>query len=112
MYTKDEEAIRKLLRCFITELKREFDISEIEQLNEKLPLVGLRALFLLLVSMDNKLRHWAVNYETREISKPPAAKVCLFLRTMRDDLIPNWMSDERKTVVTFVKKTTELYIKC
>jgi hypothetical protein len=112
MYTKDPDSIRKLLRCFISELKTEFECAELELLNERLPLVGLRALFLMLVCMDNKLRFWAMNYETKKISKPPPAKLCLFLKTMRDDHIPNWMSDERKTVTTFVRKATELYIKC
>ena len=112
MYTKDPESIRKLLRCFMIELKTEFDCKDLELLVERLPLLGLRALFLLLVSMDHRLRYWTLNYENRGICKPHPAKVCLFLKTMRDSVIPAWMSDERKVVSTLVRKSTELYIRC
>lgn len=112
MYNKDDKPIRKLLRSFLSELSEELDCSDLKKLNETLPLVGVRALFLFLVTVDPKLRYWAMQYETRGLRKPDPGKVCLFLKTLRNEIIPDWMSDERKNVASFVRTATELYIKC
>lgn len=112
MYNRDAEALRKVLRCFLAELSKAYDCKDLTDLNESLPLVGLRALFFLLIVIDPKLRYWAIEYENKGICKPPPPKVALFLRTLRDDTIQQWMSDERQTAATFVRKATELYIRC
>lgn len=111
-YNRDDVALRKLLACFLGELEKEYDCLELTQLNNMLPLVGLRAMFLLLIVMDHRLRYWAMQYETSNVSKPPPEKVCLFLRQLRDDIIPSWMSDERKNSAALVQQAKELYIRC
>lgn len=110
-YTRDEHAIRRVLRCFLQELAKSHECSELEILNEKLPLIGVRALFLFLVVTDPKLRYWTMQYETKNIQKPLPAKVCGFLKCLRDEIIPNWKSDERKQCRDLVRKATELYIR-
>eukprot|EP00961_Rhodomonas_salina_P136931 1841871-Rhodomonas_salina.2 len=112
LYNRDGAALRKVIRCFLQELQNDFDCTNLQQLNESLPLVGIRALFLFLVIVDTRLRYWAMLYESRSIVKPPPAKVALFLRTLQDELVPAWMSDERKNASAFVRAATELYIKC
>eukprot|EP00961_Rhodomonas_salina_P284675 3847388-Rhodomonas_salina.1 len=112
MYNKDEEALRKLLRGFVQEVGKEHDTKDHAILLEKMPLVGLRAMFLLFVVISPNLRYWAMQYETRAIAKPNPEKVCLFLRTLRDDIIPKWMSDERKFAYDLVREATVTYIRC
>lgn len=110
-YNKDTAALRKLLRCFLQELAKQYDCKDLVILNENLPTVGVRALFLLLITTDPRLRYWAMQYQTKTIHKPPPKKVSGFLRTLRDDIVPKWMSDERKTAAMLVRQATELYIK-
>eukprot|EP00961_Rhodomonas_salina_P212459 2869217-Rhodomonas_salina.1 len=112
LYNKDEEALRKLLRGFVGEVGREHDTKDHALLLEKMPLVGLRAMFLLFVVISPNLRYWSMQYETRAIAKPNPEKVCLFLRTLRDDIIPKWMSDERKFAYDLVREATVTYIRC
>jgi hypothetical protein len=94
-YKRDEECIRQVLRCFLAELVKEYEECDgLIRINEKLPLVGLRALFVLLMPVDTRLRYWAMQYETRSMSRAPPAKVCVFLCTLRDSIVFSWMSDE------------------
>lgn len=111
-YTRDENAIRNVLRSCIEEMHKTEDCSQLMQLNEKLPLVGLRALFILLIVTDPRLRYWAMQYETRTLTKPKPEKVCRFLKTLRDDIIPAWQSDERQTAQQLVREATITYIRC
>eukprot|EP00961_Rhodomonas_salina_P304956 3941797-Rhodomonas_salina.2 len=111
-YKRDEEALRKVIRCFLGELGKEYDCADLAKLNEVLPLVGLRGLFLFLITADARLRYWTMQYETKSISKPPPKKVCLFLKELRDVIIPTWMSDERKSIHELVRKAAETYIRC
>eukprot|EP00961_Rhodomonas_salina_P074395 999350-Rhodomonas_salina.1 len=74
MYAKDDTPIRRLLRSFLHELSSEMDCTDLGILVERLPLVGIRGLFLLLITVDAKLRYWVMQYETPELRKPNPAK--------------------------------------
>ncbi len=110
-YQRDEEALRKVNRSFLVEMGKYFDSEKLLFLNENLPLVGLRGLFLLLIVIDPKLRYWAMQYETKTVKKPPPAKVALFMQNLQDVLIPQWMSNETELISILVNKAKEEYIK-
>lgn len=112
IYNKNEESLRKVLRCFLAELGKRHDCADHNILVEVLPLVGLRALFFLLIVIDPSLRYWAMQYESRSLQKPNPAKVCLFLQTLRDVIIPQWMSNERTNAAALVQNAKEAYIRC
>jgi hypothetical protein len=110
-YQRDEEALRKVNRSFLAEMGKFFDTEKLLFLNENLPLVGLRGLFLLLIVIDPKLRYWAMQYETKTVKKPPPAKVALFMQTLKDVLVPQWMSNETELISKLVNLAKEEYIK-
>lgn len=112
-YKRNEESLRKVLRCFLRELEKEYsECTQLLVLLELLPLVGLRALFVLLIPVDTRLRYWVLQYQSVSVSKPPPTKVSLFLRVLRDDIIITWMSDERKRTADLVEKAKQTYIRC
>lgn len=111
-YNKDDKPLRNIIRCFLQELKNESTYDSLCQLTECLPLVGIRSLFIFLVVLDAKFRYWTLQYENGAIKKPKPAKVSIFLKTLRNDIIPKWMSSEQNTCADLVRKCTILYIKC
>jgi hypothetical protein len=112
LYNKDDNAIRKTIRPFLIELGKEFDCSDLLYLVDCLPLVGLRAMFFMLIVIDHKIRHWAMLYEDNVVVKPPPHKVCIFVKTLRDDTIHKWMSNEKRTCVDFFDEVKKLYLRC
>jgi hypothetical protein len=113
LYKRNEESLRKVLRCFLKELEKEYaECTPLLSLLELLPLVGLRAMFMLLMPIDTRLRYWVLQYETPSVAKAPPAKVFVFLCTLRDDIVTAWMSDERKGAADLVETAKQTYIRC
>jgi hypothetical protein len=100
LYNKDDVAIRKTIRPFLMELGKDFDCSDLQNLVDCLPLVGLRsvrvllhvslfvcvhfetafrecrAMFFMLLVIDHKIRHWAMQYEVSSFAFPHSC--CVF----------------------------------
>lgn len=111
IYNRKEESLKKVLRVFLQELDKKYDCKDHKILIEVLPLVGLRAMFMLLINIDPRFRYWAMQYESKTIQKPEPKKTCSFLRTLRDEIIPQWMSDERTLTVDLVEKAKKIYLR-
>jgi hypothetical protein len=69
-------------------------------------------MFFMLVVVDHKIRHWAMKYEDKAVTRAPPAKVCTFIKTLRDDTIHKWMSNEKRTCVDLVDEVKKLYLRC
>jgi len=99
------------MRNHISAIALTHKCPELCLLNEKLPIVGVRALFLLAINADQKLRHYIMENEAMGVHKPKPAKVCRFLRSLRDDIIPRWMSNEKFAAQDLVRTALENYIR-
>lgn len=111
IYNRNEESLKKVLRVFLQELAKKYDCKDHKLLIEVLPLVGLRAMFMLLINIDPRFRYWAMQYETSTIQRPEPKKICSFLRTLRDEIVPQWMSDERTLTVDLVENAKKIYLR-
>jgi hypothetical protein len=53
-----------------------------------------------------------VKKQDKMIVRPPPHKVCIFAKTLRDETIHKWMSNEKRTCVDFVDEVKKLYLRC
>lgn len=113
-YTEDINNLREFLRFFLTKITLEFkDFDNFPNFNElcdRLPLIGLKALFFCIILYDENLRYYIMQDKPKGLQNVDPHKMSNFIVNLQENIIIWWISNEHLTAYELVHACKNLYI--
>lgn len=113
-YTEDIDNLREFLKFFLSKITLEFrdfkNFPDFESLCNKLPLIGLKALFFCIILYDENIRYYIMQDKPKGLHNVDPHKMSNFITGLQENVIIWWISNEHLTAYELVQACKDLYI--
>lgn len=111
MYSGDELFVMEMIRKVCNEVSDKYGIHGMKKFlkhNDK-PML-YRCLFFLMLNFHKDFRYWVLNDESQGLRKVCPYKATQFLLTLKNDIIPRFLMDEKIQLQEFERNIKISYI--